>query len=360
MAEEHPAPKIELDDLMLAMDVVDTLRHRRSLAERELSADTYDQALIEKVRKIYADQGLAVSEEVIAAGVAAMREDRFTYKPPGGGFQVMLARLYVSRGRWAKWGGAALALVLGLWLVFQFVFVMPANRERARLAGQLDAAWQNFEAVGHDPALVKIGSRLNQQARQDLKAGKSEAAAAVVAQLETLAVLPQQLEAWYAGAVGEAREKAAAIKAENLYRDAGAALRGGDVTAAGKHARNLQTLLEGLKQEYTLQIVSRPDTRSGVWRHPDDNSSARNYYIIVEAVTSDGHKLALPITSEEDGRTRETDIWGVRVDAGVFDQIRRDKMDNGILDRNRFGVKKRGYLTPDYLYPTTGKAITQW
>ena len=38
---------LPLDDVMLAMDVVDPLRHRQSLAERELSAEEHDQALFE-------------------------------------------------------------------------------------------------------------------------------------------------------------------------------------------------------------------------------------------------------------------------------------------------------------------------
>ena len=83
---------------MLAMDIVDTLRHERSLVDRELQSDYREAELIAKLRKIYADQGLEVSEEVIADGVKAMREDRFTYQSPPRSFQTMLARLYIHRG----------------------------------------------------------------------------------------------------------------------------------------------------------------------------------------------------------------------------------------------------------------------
>ncbi len=40
-----------------------------------------------------------------------------------------------------------------------------------------------------------------------------------------------------------------------------------------------------------------------------------------------------------------------------YDKIRRDKLDDGIIQNNLFGVKERGYLTPRYLMPTTGGAI---
>ena len=57
MSEAGKAKKIELNEVMLAMDVVDTLRHQQSLVDRELGTDDHDQALIAKVRKIYVDQG---------------------------------------------------------------------------------------------------------------------------------------------------------------------------------------------------------------------------------------------------------------------------------------------------------------
>jgi hypothetical protein len=86
----------------------------------------------------------------------------------------------------------------------------------------------------------------------------------------------------------------------------------------------------------------------------------RNYYVIVDAVTPRGERAALPITSEEDGTTRTVTQWGLRVDNALYEKIRRDKLDDGIIQNNRFGVKERGYLTPHYLMPTTGGAITQW
>ncbi len=47
----------------------------------------------------------------------------------------------------------------------------------------------------------------------------------------------------------------------------------------------------------------------------------------------------------------------MRVDESLYDKIRRDKLDDGIIQNNLFGVKERGYLTPRDLMPTTGGAI---
>ena len=118
MSDTDQSRKIELNEVMLAMDVVDTLRHQQSVVDRELGVEDHEQALIEKVRNIYAGQGLTVSDDIIAEGVKALREERFTYRPPQNSFQLSLARLYVNRGRWFKRGvlviAALLAIVPGL------------------------------------------------------------------------------------------------------------------------------------------------------------------------------------------------------------------------------------------------------
>ena len=43
-----------------------------------------------------------------------------------------------------------------------------------------------------------------------------------------------------------------------------------------------------LNQAYTIQVVSRPETPSGVWRYPVNSRTARNYYLIVEAISPSG------------------------------------------------------------------------
>ena len=75
MAEviEKAAP---LDDVMLAMDVVDTLRHREHLVRRELNEKDREKALIARLREIYAGQGIDVPDAVLVEGVNALRDNR--------------------------------------------------------------------------------------------------------------------------------------------------------------------------------------------------------------------------------------------------------------------------------------------
>jgi hypothetical protein len=41
-------------------------------------------------------------------------------------------------------------------------------------------------------------------------------------------------------------------------------------------------------------------------------------------------------------------------------QVQRDKSDDGIVQRNRLGEKRRGQLDVDYQMPVLNGAITQW
>ena len=99
---------------------------------------------------------------------------------------------------------------------------------------------------------------------------------------------------------------------------------------------------------------------TGVWRRPPGNSDARNYYLIVEAIAPDGRKLSLPIRNEENGITETVAIFGVRVSREVYEAVAQDRLDDGIVQRNQFGVKRRGKLAIEYQMPFDGGFITKW
>ena len=174
------------------------------------------------------------------------------------------------------------------------------------------------------------------------------------------AALPEDLAARHAEVLGLAKSDKARAAADR-FRDAGvAALRGEDADAARQAIENLENVRRILDQEYTVRIVNRPGEQSGVWRIPDVNSAARNHYVIVEAVDPTGKRLAVPIANEETGKTQTVQTWGIRVSEKTFESVAEDKRDNGIIERDRFGYKRRGNLVPKYEVPTPGGAITRW
>ena len=289
-----------LDDVMLAMDVVDTLRRRERMAKNELDDLGREEDLKERLRKIYEAQGIEVPDRVIEQGVAALKEGRFTYQPPPDGLATKMARLYVRRGAFGKWlGGLALVAVLG-WGLHYVLIAGPAA------------------------AIPKDLARVHTEA---LALAKSEEARTVV---------------------------------DRVFSSGEAALRDGDKARAKAALADLEQARTLLGQEYTVRIVNRPGAQSGVWRIPDLNTGARNFYIIVEAVDPSGRILKVPVQNEETKKTETVDTWGLRVDQRTFDGVRADKLDDGIIERDRFGYKARGELTPRYEMKTTGGAITKW
>lgn len=282
---------------MLAMDVVDTLRHRESLVAGELASEERDEAMLASLKSIYASQGIAVTDEVLREGVAALREDRFVYTPPERRAGTRWAYAYVNR---AAWGRLLLALVVVAVLAF----------------------------VGYD--------------------------AAFRAPRRTLVT---QLGAVHATILAKSHDQAASGRADTLYALATSAIDKGNDREARSTLATMQALETQLLAAYTLRISG--DT-TGVWRVPDLNPSAANYYIIVEPIDSNGKNIAVPVVNEETGRTETVRAFGLRVSEATFESIRRDKLDDGIIQKDVFGEKQAGFLEPVYYYDTTGAAITSW
>jgi hypothetical protein len=301
-----------LDEVMLAMDVVDTLRHQQALVTRELDETRREAELIERLRKLYADQGIAVPDEVIRQGVAALKESRFVYTPPKPGLAVTLAKAWVYRARFGK---TVLAAVAAL--------------------GVLGGGWYFGVERPRQQELVRIERELRE-------------------------TIPEGLRRGHAEVLAEARVEKARERANAILADGNAALARRNVEAGRKAITDLEQLRADLVREYWLRVVSRPNEQTGVWRVPQRNPNARNFYVIVEPVTPDGRVVSLPILNEEDGVTTSVSRFGVRVPETLFQQVRRDKEDDGIVQRNRLGEKRRGELDVGWIAPMPGGMITKW
>ncbi len=174
------------------------------------------------------------------------------------------------------------------------------------------------------------------------------------------AALPGELAQRYEEVV-KATADGTALAQAGQYKSFGElAVENGRYDEARSAIGNLERMLRQLKLAYKLQVIQRAGEQSGVWRIPDINTRARNYYLIIEAVDARGEVISLPITSEETGKTRSVDKWGIRVDQAVFERIAADKQDDGIIQQREIGRKQQGRLEPEYNIDTTGAAITDW
>ena len=132
MAETALAPSKPqtLDDVMIAMDVVDTLRHREDLVRRELNEEDRESELIARLRQIYRDQGIEVSDHVLAEGVKALKDSRFVYTPPPAGWKRTLFTLWAKRETHGKRLGVALAVLIAVFVGYYVLVSRPARLSR--------------------------------------------------------------------------------------------------------------------------------------------------------------------------------------------------------------------------------------
>lgn len=306
-------PKTQtLDDVMLAMDIVDTLRHRELVLNKELGVEEREAALVNRLKEIYHAQGIEVPDAILKDGVRALEEKRFVYDPPKDSFAVRLARFYVARERWLPPVAALVGLAAFAGIAFEFGFERP------------------------------------------------RAAAAERTRIELSQTLPASLEKGRDAALALAETDAARARIEASYQDGIAAARSGDAAAARAAEKDIALLAGDLGAALTVQVVARADEYSGVFRIPDESPGARNYYLIVEAVDARGRIHALEIASEEDRRVARVERWGVRVPEGEFNRIAADKQDDQIIQNAVIGSKPKGAHVPSYDVPTDGGAILEW
>lgn len=298
---EEPAP---LEDVMAAMDVVDTLRHDLSIAERELDGEGRRERLLERLKELYSAQGIEVPEHVLQDGIDALEQERFQYTPVDPSWQTRLATMWVSRKRWSKPVGF-LAIVASLFFGFYiFTDVLPARQIRAELPGKVQRSLATIESVAKNPDVITQAAQYAREARTLIDQEELDEAQVLV--------------------------------------------------------ENMQSIAERLQQAYTIRVVSRANERSGVWRRPPNNPQASNYYLIVEAVDKNNRAVELSITNQENNKVARKKVWGLRVNAEMFHRIAADKQDDGIIQNNNVGEKKVGYLKPTFSIPTTGATITEW
>lgn len=308
-AEATTAP---LDDVMLAMDVVDTLRHNQDLVTRELSEESREKALIDKLRAIYHQQGIEVPDHILKEGVAALAESRFIYTAPAPGLGTTLARLYVGRKRWLP-AVATIIVLLAIGFGGYFFAYKPYEQ------GQIVAARNELEVL-----------------------------------------LPQQMDAIYQTIFEETKVQQAAMQADELRTRGKLYAEEGNRAGADKALADMVAIRDTLRQIYDLKIVNREGIKSGFWTFPEINTEATNYYVVVEALDDSGKALDLPILNEENGETETVNIWGLRVPESVYRSVEADKLNDGIVQSNIVGLKQYGFLDVDYTVPVLGGAVTRW
>lgn len=244
---------------------------------------------------------------------------------------------------------------------------MPPD-EAAAVAEDIAEARRRLEAA--DAVLAPLGRATREDisalAASDLRpdAERASQLVALARQQISAAAAPIELNARFgalnadvdrlhAAVLSAAIEDLALARAAELGRVAEAQVAARDVDGLGETMRGYDELYGVLTSEYRLVITG------GVWRHDNRDSRIRNNYLLVEALDPDGRPVPLTVRNEETGATERVATWGERVPRDVYDRVAADKQDNGIVDEDHFGLKRRGFVTVERGYPDIGQ-ITRW
>ncbi|MBI4441243.1 hypothetical protein HY639_03685 [Candidatus Woesearchaeota archaeon] len=182
----------------------------------------------------------------------------------------------------------------------------------------------------------------------------------LLSKINEYGIIVTELDQRYAAVRALAKEQGAVRTAEQFYQDARDSLDAINFDNAQKQLKGMVLLEEVLGQDYTLTITG------GKWRFLNDNNSIRNYYVLVKAVSPEGHVYQKSIRNEETGDIETVNEWGEHVPEEVYEMVKADKMDNGIINNSTFGKKKKGYVTEEVTMTYHGRPlqrtgqITRW
>jgi len=300
----------KLDDVMLAMDVVDTLRHERMLITRDINSEVRRENLVDRLREIYRGQGITVPDDILMDGVKALEEERFRYAPPKDGFGTKLALLYINRGKWLPLFMTILAIIGLAGAVNYFGFERPQQAEQSRIERVMES-------------------------------------------------LPGELSEAYQAGLGVATDGLAVDRLESTYNAGRDAVSAGDTVAAQAALTDLENLTAQISQSYNLDIIQPGgNDLSGIYYDPPNGE--RLYYVIVEATNPAGRAVELSITDQISGRTDMASTFGVEVSEQTYDRLADDIAPDNDVDRARVGEKARGELDVDYVMDVRSGRLLEW
>ncbi|MFZ9583417.1 MAG: DUF6384 family protein [Pseudohongiellaceae bacterium] len=113
-------------------------------------------------------------------------------------------------------------------------------------------------------------------------------------------------------------------------------------------------------QDIALQIINERGEDTGVWRYYGEDRSARSNYLIVDAVGSDGAAVDVPFDSIEDNMAYKQSRFGVLVSAALFENVRLDKADDGLLRSTLLGRKPANQLSWQLGDGAEARFIAEW
>ena len=314
LERDHP-DSLSVAEMLRIMDVATTLRLDRELVEEQLNVEQLKERLKERMLAASKVTGESVTPEEVDAAIDRYYANLYTFREPKMSFAVAMAHAWVRRRLFLGWGFVLVASVALVWVIF---FVPSGiGGGKAHIVNSLvKAIWDeeaNVKKLSIDPTVTPRVARLHDESE-----------------------------------VYRAKQDAEGLREVH---------------------KSLQDIEDSLVREYAVRVVSGPKQKSAIDRYFKDAQGKRvsGYYLIVEAKGPHGKVIPLRIHNDETGADKDVTTWGERVPQAVFERLKKDKLDDGILHETAFAVKRKGVLDEEVTMPgLDGKPlprmgrITEW
>jgi hypothetical protein len=300
MASPVAIEKPKFEELLLTMDAVDQLRAKDTELAKYAQTDDQKAAIKSRLLAIYQSQGITVSDEILQQGIEAHFNNRFIYKPLTG-LPRSLALAWINRKKTGLTAGLAACSILFLVLACWAFAILPGQtlqREKFELTQRLDS---------------------------DRKR--------VTQNIEPLNTIQLNVKASIAaGKINEAKSQIA----------------------------NLEKYIILLPKQINFRIVDKPGTKSGVVWKSRNVPSAKDYYLIVEALDPENNPVQIPITDRITQKSVWTNMFGVNVPEAVFEHYRAEKIRTGLIHNPVIGQKPANQFNFQFNTTTNNAYINAW
>lgn len=110
-----------------------------------------------------------------------------------------------------------------------------------------------------------------------------------------------------------------------------------------------------------INLVVLPDnTKKTGYERTFDKSGGTSWYIIAVTVDEAGQPIDMNVKSRETGMERMASMFGVRVDRAGWERIKKDKLEDGIVNNNKIGIKPMGILDIQFEPGYSAEYILEW
>ena len=375
---------IKLKELLRIMDVASALRQQREEVQQQLNIDETRADLRDRILAATKVTGEQLTTDEINAAIDSYFSGLYSFKEPPRNFQYRLANMYINRGKIFR-RIAVPIVTLGVVAGLAWGAVTGFNSCRAYLneTSAETAVEQRCERIsGLSTDIDSLSSQSLEGKIQDGLTGAVSDSRALLSGTDDFydsfcgnvskivtsgnyrdaenqaksidGILDAvrvgidegrgfiQLDTSYKSIRAVAKEDAAIAQADSVYDEVVSYIDGIAPNRVLEDAAKLSNLEAVLQQDYKVTIVSKEGVKSGIDRY--FGGSISGYYVIVEARDAQGNVLKMSIRNEENGETETVKLWGERVPQSVYERVKADKMDDGIVNDNQFGVKDKGYL----------------